>query len=257
MKQVIVDTSTTALSIALIEDKAIQLATTIQGPKKHGEALVDVVHQSLSQVNWTPQLIDELIVGVGPGSYTGLRIGVTFAKAWSVMKKMPLKSVSSLSLIAANGISLHQDHTLIIPIMDARRQTAYIGAYTYEAGQLKSVISDCHTAWDHWLEALKTNIELLKLERLILVGEKIDEFIQLTQEAFPHLTMDVIEGWSSLPHAENVLLVEQQIVQEPTLLAPNYALETLAERQWAKEQAVNLSEVEHDALVERFPDTLE
>lgn len=256
MKQVIVDTSTTALSVALVEDDKIKLSSTIQGTKKHGEALVDVVHQSLSQLNWMPKIIDELIVGIGPGSYTGLRIGVTYAKTWAVMKDLPLKAVSSLSLIAANGVDLYKDQTLIIPLMDARRQTAYTGAYIYKADQIKSVLPDCHTAWNLWLDELKEVVQARGIQQLLLVGEEIDEFVQLTKEAFPHLTIDVIEGWHSLPHGENAFLVEQKIIQEPNLLAPNYALETLAERQWAKEQAVNLSEVEHDTLVERFPDPL-
>lgn len=257
MKQVVIDTSTNALSLALGENNILKLAMTTQGPKQHGEALVNVVDQSLKQLNWTPQDIEQLIIGVGPGSYTGLRIGVTYAKTWATLKQLPLYTVSSLSLIAANGIPQATRNSLIIPMIDARRQTAYTGAYQYNDGKVIPYLTDRHTPWQDWIDQLKTDPILNSINHLILIGEGIDEFVDLTGQVFSNIEISVIQGWASLPHASHVSLVETTLVSEPTLLAPNYALDTLAERQWAQEHQLNLSEVAHDTLVERIQNNVD
>ena len=82
------------------------------------------IEEIFTKVGMTPTEIDAIAVSEGPGSYTGVRIGVTIAKTLAWTLKKPLVGVSSLKAIAANGLFFDG---LICPIVDARRGNVYAG----------------------------------------------------------------------------------------------------------------------------------
>jgi tRNA threonylcarbamoyladenosine biosynthesis protein TsaB len=110
------------------------------------------VHSLLNDCDLTPQDLSKIVVAKGPGSYTGVRIGVTIAKtlAWSL--NIPISAVSSLEALAANG--RHFDG-LISPIFDARRGQVYTGLYEYKNGLLEQAVPDQNVMLTEWLEMLK------------------------------------------------------------------------------------------------------
>lgn len=235
MRQIAMDTATKALSVALLEDNEVVAQWTTVGSKQHGALLVSVIQQLMQQMAWEPNQIDEILVGVGPGSYTGVRVAVTVAKTWADSLAIPLKQVSSLALIAAQvpfQIAFN-DERLIVPLMDARRLSAYTGAYRYQDGQLVSVMADCHADWQQWLGQLQTQLHLES--RLVLIGDNIAEFEQLTRATLD-CEIQVISGWESLPHTDKVGRVAKQEVADPTLLVPAYANLTVAEQEWLAKQ---------------------
>ena len=84
MAKLALDTATEALSVTVIDDADRILGhTSLAAGKQHGERLVPVLAQLLEDCNVDRQAVDSLYVGVGPGSYTGVRIGVTLAKTWA------------------------------------------------------------------------------------------------------------------------------------------------------------------------------
>lgn len=80
MKTLIIDTSHNYLIVALAQDGVIKLEYQEKVNKKHSELLLVKVDQMMKELNWAAQGLDEIVVTDGPGSYTGMRIGITFVK---------------------------------------------------------------------------------------------------------------------------------------------------------------------------------
>lgn len=247
LKYLAIDSSTKALSLALLEDSEVVAENTLLAAQQHGVLLVPAVAQLLEQLSWKPSDLDGLITGIGPGSYTGLRVGVTFAKTWANSKKLPLYSVSSLALMAASGLYTQAD--TIIPVMDARRLSAYTAVYKSVEGQLEAVVADTHVDWREWLHEVGEQLG----EHVVLVGDAIDEFVEAFLEEYPDKKVQKLDDWSTWPHASKAIFCPWLGVDEATLLAPNYAHATLAEREWAEKNNTTIaSEADNEEFIEHF-----
>ncbi|MCK8101531.1 tRNA (adenosine(37)-N6)-threonylcarbamoyltransferase complex dimerization subunit type 1 TsaB [Bacillus sp. 2CMS4F] len=147
-----IDTSNYTLGIALLRDNTVIAEYITYLKKNHSVRAMPAVHSLLNDCDTTPQDLSKIVVAKGPGSYTGVRIGVTIAKtlAWSL--NIPISAVSSLEALAANG--RHFDG-LISPIFDARRGQVYTGLYEYKNGLLEQAVPDQNVMLTEWLEMLK------------------------------------------------------------------------------------------------------
>ncbi|MGX4764842.1 tRNA (adenosine(37)-N6)-threonylcarbamoyltransferase complex dimerization subunit type 1 TsaB [Bacillus mojavensis] len=147
-----IDTSNYTLGIALLRDNTVIAEYITYLKKNHSVRAMPAVHSLLNDCDLTPQDLSKIVVAKGPGSYTGVRIGVTIAKtlAWSL--NIPISAVSSLEALAANG--RHFDG-LISPIFDARRGQVYTGLYEYKNGLLEQAFQDQNVMLTEWLEMLK------------------------------------------------------------------------------------------------------
>lgn len=225
-----IDTSSQNLSLALYKEKVLIDKIDSLSGLQHGTQLVPQIQQLLLQNNLIPTQIACIVIGRGPGSYTGIRIGLTAAKMWAVAAKIPLIQVSSLALMAATCRYPFQG--LIIPLMDARRLSAYLGLYAWSDKENKviSVSQDTHSDWASWIDE---RIDLLKEARSIaLIGYQIEPFAKFLNETYPELLIEVYDQEAHLPSASKVLMVEAQLVKDPDTLEPNYGQMTLAEREW-------------------------
>jgi tRNA threonylcarbamoyladenosine biosynthesis protein TsaB len=151
MKVLAIDTSNYVMSIGLLDDETIVGEFVTNVKKNHSVRLMPAIEQLLQQCDVKPGDLEKIVVAEGPGSYTGVRIGVTVAKtlAWSL--QIPITGVSSLAALAANGMYFDG---YICPLFDARRQQIFTGLYTYD-GKLKSVKEDCIILIQDWLPMLK------------------------------------------------------------------------------------------------------
>lgn len=118
MNSLIIDTATKNLYVAICGDKNKQI---IEVGKNHAAVLLKKIDELLGETKLDD--IDEIIVGVGPGSYTGVRVGVVVAKMFSWSKNIKLKTVSSLYL-QASGYDGIKTSTI-----DARRGNVFSGIY--------------------------------------------------------------------------------------------------------------------------------
>lgn len=118
----IIDTSSKILYISFLDnDKEIyQVANT--GLNNHSENLIADIQKGLEICNLEVKDFDEIIVGIGPGSYTGLRVGLTVAKMFSWTLQIPLYTVSSLDVLASGY--LDQDGIYAI-VASAKRDSIY------------------------------------------------------------------------------------------------------------------------------------
>ena len=140
-----IDTANTPLSVAIVRDGEVLAEENTSLAINHSLRAMPAIEEIFNKVGITPSEIDAIAVSEGPGSYTGIRIGVTIAKTLAWTLKKPLVGISSLKAIAANGTFFDG---LICPIVDARRDNVYAGAYQSLNGKLTAVIEDGHYAID-------------------------------------------------------------------------------------------------------------
>ncbi|MGX7418984.1 tRNA (adenosine(37)-N6)-threonylcarbamoyltransferase complex dimerization subunit type 1 TsaB [Carnobacterium gallinarum] len=164
MKILAIDTSNQVMSVAVIENQVIigEITTNIKG--NHSERLMPAIDQLMKEVHWQPNQLDRIAVAKGPGSYTGLRIGVTIAKtlAWTLNKE--LTGISSLKVLAGN---CQESTDLIVPLMDARRGNIYTGLYQWQGTELQQIEPDTHISASEWAKFLASRF---KTETIQLVG---------------------------------------------------------------------------------------
>src|SRR3954451_8207264 len=148
-----IDTSNYPLGVALIEDNQVLGEYITNLKKNHSVRIMPAIQTLMKDCERVPAQLTKIVVAKGPGSYTGVRIGVTIAKtmAWSL--KIPLVGVSSLEILAAGAGRYFDGY--ISPLIDARRGQVYTGLYEYHSGELTTVKEDCLVLSADWAVALK------------------------------------------------------------------------------------------------------
>lgn len=126
------DTSTLTLSAALVDQQGGELRVVEQiaagPPRKQSEMLPSALGELLARHSLKLELLEGIAVGLGPGSFTGLRIGVATAKALAYASRIKIAGVSSLAAIALDG----PDGNALLPAAIARQGELYIGTYRRE-----------------------------------------------------------------------------------------------------------------------------
>lgn len=149
MKILAVDTSANVASAAICEEDRLICENILNHKKTHSEKIMPMIDELLQDSETKINEIDLFTVANGPGSFTGLRIGVSTVKALAHAVQKPVVGISTLEGMAYN---LFDVEGLIAPIMDARRSQVYNALYRWEKGILTEVIppraialSDCLT----------------------------------------------------------------------------------------------------------------
>jgi tRNA threonylcarbamoyladenosine biosynthesis protein TsaB len=121
-----IETSTMVGSVAIITEDRLIAEYTLNIETTHAERLMSAIDHLLQAVSLCIQDIDGVAVGLGPGSFTGLRIGVTTAKGLAYSIRKPIMAISSLDALASQY--LFTDF-LICPMLDARKREVYMAFY--------------------------------------------------------------------------------------------------------------------------------
>ena len=124
MISMFIDTSLSDVSIALIKDGKLLSKINNNIPGEHSIYVTKYVDDILKENNLSPESVDEIIVVNGPGSFTGIRIGVTIAKIFAYLKNIRIVSITSL---LARAIGNNEEN--ILSIIDAKHDNYYIGLY--------------------------------------------------------------------------------------------------------------------------------
>jgi tRNA threonylcarbamoyl adenosine modification protein YeaZ len=119
-KVLAIDTSTSRSCVAIIEDSKVLYSGFRDGATAHGPSLPALVQEALAVSD-----VDEVVVGMGPGPFTGLRVGIAFAQSFALAREISVRGVCSLDAIAAQV----REKDFIITV-DARRKEVYWARYT-------------------------------------------------------------------------------------------------------------------------------
>lgn len=223
MKVLAMDTSNQTLAVAVMEDAHILGQVQTMANKTHSKTLMPAVEELMKNIGFKPTDLDRIIVAQGPGSYTGIRIGVTTAKVLADSLKIELAGVSSLQVIAANCINKKQ---LIVPLFDARRKNVYAGVYQWQAEQLVNVAADRHLA-------ISELVDLLKGKECLFVGEDVHKFQTEIRAALPFAQINQNLLWD-YPNGVTLAQLGQKMpaVKNIAAFLPRYLKRVEAEEKW-------------------------
>ena len=141
MKILAVDTTATSASVAVCEGNTVLATYTQKNGLTHSETLLPMIEAVLKNLKLTPDDIDMFAVSEGPGSFTGVRIGVAALKGLAFGKNKICVGTSTLDALARNAQGL-PGRFLSVPVMDARRSQLYNAVFEYSGGVLTRLCED-------------------------------------------------------------------------------------------------------------------
>ena len=141
-----IETATSVCSVALCDREKVIAVAEAQEGTSHASMLTVLAGRLLSEAGITPSSLEAVAVSKGPGSYTGLRIGVSVAKGIAWGSGIPLIAVNTLramcyGLLASQG-ELAEEETLLCPMIDARRMEVYNALYRHDMSELRGTAAD-------------------------------------------------------------------------------------------------------------------
>ena len=133
-----VDTSTYAGSVALLQERKLMAEINLASPQTHSERLLVSIDLLLKSSDLTLEDIDGFALAVGPGSFTGIRIGMSTVKSFAFAKGKPVAPVSNLAALA---LKIRQPPArLLCPVMDAKKQEIYGALFEKDSGGMQEVV---------------------------------------------------------------------------------------------------------------------
>ena len=216
------DTAAKTASVALTEGGRLVSEFYLDSGFTHSETVLPMAKALLEIAGTKPEEIDVFAVNCGPGSFTGLRIGIAAVKAMAMSLKKPCAAVSTLEALAENLI---ESKGVICPVMDARRNEVYNALFEFDGDRLVRLTPDRAIS----LEDLAKEAKNCK-KSLLLIGDGASLCYNYFSE----------NNISSVLSAENVRLQSAYGVamaarggnfEDPALLEPNYLRLSQAERE--------------------------
>ena len=228
MKALAIDTTNNVLGIALVDEDIVIGEYITNLKKNHSVRAMPAIERLLQDYDIAPNKLEKIIVATGPGSYTGVRIGVSIAKtlAWSL--NIPIVGVSSLEILAAHGRFFNG---FISPLFDARRGQVYTGLYQYHSNEVDCVESDQNLLLTNWLKMLKE-----KNANVLFVGNDVSLHRDLI---LTELGEKAVFGQAPLHNPRPSELAFLGLMKDTTdvhSLVPNYISLAEAEAKWLEQQ---------------------
>lgn len=150
------DTATPRPSLAVRLGDAV-VERTVAADAGAGRRIAEEIHLLLRDAGHAISDVAKVVVGVGPGGFTGLRIGIATALGLGQALGVPVVGVSSLEALALGIGRVHQEGTLLVPVIDAKRNEVFTGAFRADGhGGLETVLEPRATTAEVWMSELVT-----------------------------------------------------------------------------------------------------
>lgn len=164
-----IDVATDMQIVMLSFENQKEIIKTRLGQKDHSAYMIPLIDEALKEANINLKKIDRIIVGVGPGSYTGIRVAVMTAKMLAYTNDIPLYEISSLYLLTSGYENLKT------PMIDARNQNYFSGVYENEKIILEEALYP-YEALEKYNNHIIINNQTIKIN--IKEAEKRIKFIE-------------------------------------------------------------------------------
>jgi len=233
-----VDTSTDILALALLKDNNITAEYNLSLKRQHSEKLLPLIQQMFELLDIKPGDIDGAAVGIGPGSFTGLRISITAVKLMARILSIPVKGLSTLEITAS---AVNGDY--ILPLIDAGRNRVYYSFYQRPSRLEKSLnneelfLKELIEASSAELNSLPEILADYKAENITVVGENAAETTLLLKKA--GFKASAAEAENNFPRAAAAARLGRDYLQSGKCddiyeLKPAYLKKPQAEINWQK-----------------------
>lgn len=249
MKYLTIDTTTKATALGLAEDGRLMAEGFLHTTKNHSERLIPLLDQVLTAANWKPEELSLIGVVRGPGSFTGIRIGIATAQGMAQVLKIPVLGILSLDALAWAGTGRDED---VVPILDARKNEWYTARYRLNGrngsggrdGAPECLTAPKAIAPEEWLG------ELAGLGRKIcFVGDAAEKNRALIHNilgddgialpdylSLPRGAYAVQEVWRRYQEDRSLSGAESRQREEARVVEPFYIRLSEAEVNWAKKE---------------------
>lgn len=228
MKILSMSTATNQLTVALNEnDKIIDEKNEID-KRNHSAHLDPLIAEILTNNKLKLSDIDRFAVAIGPGSYTGLRIGVTTVKMFASILQKDVVGISTLQALAA---SCESTDSLIVAGIDARNDNYFAGCYVKHGQVPINVVPDGHYHIDTLLKAAKEYFSSNNLQQIIFIGSGFTK----QEELIKNLSCPFVYGTEKQNQVRAGLIGKLALTAQPVDpddLLPTYLRRTQAEIDW-------------------------
>lgn len=170
MKILGIDTSSSSLSVAVMDDDLLKGEFTLNHKLTHSEQMMPLLDSLLSHLELKMSDIDLIGVSVGPGSFTGIRIGVAAANAMAMALDIPVVGISSLEAMAYTA---GETAYTIVSTFDAQRDRFYFNAYRFENSELKALEAEDVLEKEDLIKKLESYDEVLLLGDAVFINEEL------------------------------------------------------------------------------------
>lgn len=199
-----IDTSASYCSVALAIDGEITLGFESSEKMDHSVSVAPFVEKCIAYLRERNEKPDAIAVTAGPGSYTGLRIGLSLAKGLAFGYDVPLISLSSLEVMAVRAIFTYPEFSgeeLIIPMMDARRMEVFTGVFDSALNNISE--ENAKILDENSFAELKD-----RSEKILLIGDGTEKFKSLFNRP------NIVWLGEGMPHAKYMAALSEKMYRE-------------------------------------------
>ncbi len=227
MKILGLDSSGLVASVAVAEEGNLLAEYTVNYKKTHSQTLLPMLDEIVKMIELDLHAIDAIAIAMGPGSFTGLRIGSATAKGLGFALGKPLVEIPTVDGLAYN---LWGSRDLVCPLMDARRNQTYTGLYEFVDGKMQVIRQQCAVG----IEEIIANINHLN-RSVVFLGDGVPVFDGYIQEnckvPFSFAPSHMNKQRGAAVAALAFLYVEEGKVQTAAGHRPDYLRLSQAERE--------------------------
>lgn len=182
MKILAIDTSAKAASVCIAQEDRIIGEFFINTSLTHSQTLMPMVEQLCKNAQTPLSEIEAIAVNAGPGSFTGVRIGVAAVKGLAFENSLPCAAVSTLESMAYNAPGFNG---IVCAVMDARCSQVYNALFRVNSGRVERLCDDRALA----LSDLQTELQNFAEEPVLLIGDGAEITYAFLRESFPNVSL--------------------------------------------------------------------
>lgn len=208
-----IETSSKVCSVTLSKDGVIEVELEDSKNMNHAECLAPFVNKCITEAKRKGFTIDAVAVSLGPGSYTGLRIGLSLAKGLAFGLGIPLIGISTLQILAVKAMFrniLWEGDEIIVGMIDARRMEVFSGAYDFS---LKEVIKESPIILSN-----DSFSALYSKRKVIFIGDGIEKFKSL------YGSENAVWLNNLFPHARDMVALSEKFYREGNFIDVAYSI---------------------------------
>lgn len=214
-----IETSSKTCSVALTVDGVVEFELDDAEGMNHAAKLAPFVERCMQEVERKEIRLDAVAVSLGPGSYTGLRIGLSLAKGLAFSLGVPLIGISTLKILAVKVMFLNhvwEGDEIIVPMIDARRMEVFTAGFNF---MLEEVVKEAPEILTE-----KSFNELKNCRKVIFAGDGSDKFKDVYAGTNAHWLGPL------MPHARDMTALSEKYFRENRFIdlaysTPNYLKE--------------------------------